>query len=81
MEFKSITSKGNNTYTVIANLTIKGVTKPIIFDLIVNGNTATANLSVDRTKYSIRYGSGSFFDDLGDKTIYDEFDLKVNLAF
>lgn len=71
LEFKSITSKGNNTYTVIANLTIKGVTKPIIFDLIVNGNTATANLSVDRTKYSIRYGSGSFFDDLGDKTIYD----------
>ena len=48
---------------------------------MVNGNTATANLSVDRTKYSIRYGSGSFFDDLGDKTIYDEFDLKVNLAF
>jgi hypothetical protein len=28
----------------------------------------------------VRYGSGSFFDNLGDKTIYDEFDLEVNLV-
>ncbi|MCW2118543.1 YceI family protein [Flavobacterium sp. 7A] len=79
--FKTVTDKGNNMYTIIANLTIKGQTHPIIFDLALNGNTATANLSVDRTKYDIRYGSGSFFDDLGDKTIYDEFELKVNLVF
>ena len=38
-----------------------------------------ANIVVDRTKYNVRYGSGSFFDNLGDKTIYDEFKLKVNL--
>ena len=38
-----------------------------------------ANIVVDRTKYNIRYGSGSFFDNLGDKTIYDDFNLKVNL--
>lgn len=81
LSFKTVTDKGNNTYTIIANLTIKGATHPVIFDLVVKGNTATANLSVDRTKYDIRYGSGSFFDDLGDKTIYDEFNLKVNLAF
>jgi hypothetical protein len=38
-----------------------------------------ANIVVDRTKYNIRYGSGSYFDNLGDKTIYDELKLKVNL--
>ncbi|AWG22156.1 lipid-binding protein [Flavobacterium faecale] len=81
LNFKTVTDKGNNTYTVIANLTIKGQTHPIIFDLVVKGNTATATLKVDRTKYDIRYGSGSFFDDLGDKTIYDEFELKVALVF
>ncbi|GIZ08608.1 YceI family protein [Flavobacterium sp. UMI-01] len=81
LTFKTITDKGNNVYTIIASLTIKGKSNPIIFDLIVKGNTATANLSVDRTKYDIKYGSGSFFDDLGDKTIYDQFDLKVNLVF
>jgi polyisoprenoid-binding protein YceI len=79
--FKSVTDKGNNIYTVIGSLTIKGNTHPIIFDLVLKGNTATAILSVDRTKYDIKYGSGSFFDDLGDKTIYDQFELKVSLVF
>jgi hypothetical protein len=44
-------------------------------------NSATTNLSIDRTKYNVRYGSGSFFDNLGDKTIYDEFNLAINLKF
>ena len=81
LTFKNITSKGNNTYTVIATLTIKGISHPIIFDLNVKGNTATANLKIDRTTYDIKYGSGSYFDDLGDKTIYDVFELAVTLKF
>lgn len=81
LTFKNITSKTNNTYTVIATLTIKGISHPVIFDLIVKGKTATANLKIDRTKYDIKYGSGSYFDDLGDKTIYDMFELKVDLVF
>jgi hypothetical protein len=62
-------------------LTLKGITNPITFDLYVAGSKATAALVVDRTKYDIRYGSGSFFDGLGDKTIYDNFDLAVELTF
>ena len=73
--------KSGNTYGVVGDLTIKGKTQPITFDLNWEGDTATANLSVDRTKYDVRYGSGSFFDNLGDKTIYDNFDLKVTLKF
>lgn len=81
LTFKNITPKGNNTYTIIGTLTIKGISNPVIFDLIIKGNTATANLKIDRTKYDIKYGSGSYFDDLGDKTIYDEFELAVALKF
>lgn len=79
--FKKIADKGNNTYAVTADLTIKGITNPVTFDMAVNGNTAKTNLKVDRTKYGIRYGSGSFYDNLGDKTIYDDFELSINLVF
>ncbi len=79
--FKSIKEKSKNLYSVIADLTIKGKTNPIAFDLAVLDKTATADLKIDRTKFGIQYGSGSFFDDLGDRTIYDDFDLKVMLMF
>lgn len=79
--FKSIGEKSKDNYTVNADLTIKGVTKPITFDIVVVKNTATAKLSVDRTKYDIKYGSGSFFEGLGDKAISDNFDLVVSLKF
>jgi polyisoprenoid-binding protein YceI len=79
--FKKIGTKAKNVYTVTADLTIKGITKPVTFDIAVNGNTATAAFNVDRTKYDIKYGSGSFFDNLGDKAISDEFELAVALKF
>ena len=34
----------------------------------------------DRTVYSVKYGSGSFFDELGDKAIGDEISLEVELV-
>jgi polyisoprenoid-binding protein YceI len=70
-----------NGYKVEGKITIKGTTEPITFNLVKNGDTATAKLVIDRTKFGIRYGSGSFFDNLGDKTIYDDFELDVKLAF
>lgn len=79
--FKSVKATGKNSYEVTGDLTIKGTTEPVTFDVSVYGSKATATLKVDRTKYDIRYGSGSFFDNLGDKTIYDEFDLVVDLVF
>lgn len=79
--FKSIGEKGNGVYSVTADLTIKGTTEPIKFDITLVGSTATTTLKVNRTKYDIKYGSGSFFSDLGDKTIYDDFDLTVKLVF
>jgi polyisoprenoid-binding protein YceI len=79
--FKKIATKSANVYTVTADLTIKGITKPVTFDITVNGDTATTTFNVDRTKYDIKYNSKSFFESIGDKAIYDEFELKVNLKF
>jgi hypothetical protein len=38
-----------------------------------------AQVTVDRTKFGIKYGSGSFFDNLGDRTIYDDFTIEFSL--
>jgi polyisoprenoid-binding protein YceI len=79
--FTEVKPTGKNSYEVTGDLTIKGITKPVTFDLSIYGNKATAAVKIDRAEYNVRYGSGSFFDNLGDKTIYDEFDLVVDLQF
>ncbi|MFN8211796.1 MAG: YceI family protein [Bacteroidales bacterium] len=80
---KSSESFDKGSAVVKGELTIKGVTNPIEFKAATqkkdDGNWYFANIIVDRTKWNIKYGSGSFFDNLGDKTIYDEFKLKVAL--
>jgi hypothetical protein len=43
--------------------------------------TLKGKLIVDRTKFDIKYGSGSFFDNLGDKAIDNDFTLDLNLQF
>jgi polyisoprenoid-binding protein YceI len=68
-------------YEIEGNMTIKKITKPIAFDLKMEGNTAATKLKIDRSKYNVRYGSGSFFDSLGDNTISDKFELNITLKF
>jgi polyisoprenoid-binding protein YceI len=79
--FRKVTEKSAGVYTVEADLKIKEKTNEVTFDLVVKGNTATTKLTIDRTRYDIKYGSGSFFDNLGDKAISDDFDLTVSLQF
>ena len=82
LDITRVVSKGKpGEYKVVANITIKNTTKEIKFDAMVANGKATANIKLDRTDFDVRYGSGSFFDNLGDKTIYDEFDLMVSLAY
>ena len=81
LKITNVKTTGKNSYKVAGNLTIKGKTHPINFDMSIYGSKANATLKIDRSKYDIRYGSGSFFDNLGDKVIYDEFDLVVDLQF
>lgn len=81
LNFRKVVETDDNEYRVAADLTIKGNKSPITFDIQVEENSAEATLKVDRTKYGIKYGSASFFDDLKDKAINDEFDLVVELKF
>ena len=80
-----VASRGTaGNYRITGNLTIKGITKEIKFDAAINAAdgkaTGEAALKVDRTDFNVNFRSGNFFENLGDKTIYDEFDLNVKLV-
>jgi len=69
---------------ISGDLTIKGITHPIEFPAsvsIADGKIkASAEITIDRAKYNVRHRSGSFFEGLGDKLIYDDFMLNVTLS-
>jgi polyisoprenoid-binding protein YceI len=69
---------------VEGNLSIKGITHPVGFDVIVKVDgdqlTAAGKLVIDRTKYEMKFRSGNFFKDLGDTLIYNDFELNVILT-
>ena len=73
--------KNGNLYETTGELTIKGITKPVTFDLEMGATGARASLKIDRIKYDIHYGSGSFTDKLADNTISNYFELDVMLTF
>jgi len=80
----SVKSTGAGKYDVTGKLTIKGITNPVTFPAVVKteGNKvqADARITVDRTKYGIKFRSKNFFENLGDKTIADDFELNVALT-
>jgi len=79
--FTNVTAGDKGVFAIKGDLTIKGKTNSILFDLTVNEHNATTALKINRAKYDVKYGSTSFFEGLKDKAIYDEFDLQVNLEF
>jgi polyisoprenoid-binding protein YceI len=79
LKFTNVKATGKGAYKVTGDVTIKGKTESITFDMTVDGNKANAALKLDRTKFDVKYGSASFFDNLKDKAINDEFDITVNL--
>jgi polyisoprenoid-binding protein YceI len=84
-EITSIKSASTNgEYQVIGKMTIKGITNEISFPAkvsLTNGLVkAVGTAKLDRTKWDIRYGSGKFFEGLGDKMIYDEFEITFDIT-
>ena len=70
----------DNKYLVDANLTIKGITHPISFEMaLLEDGSYVAKLIFDRSKYDVQYRSGSFFENLGDRLILDDVELEVTL--
>ena len=69
--------------SISADLTIRGNTHPVEIPCIILNENNNYNISgefnIDRTLFNIKYGSGKFFDDLGDRMIYDDFAIKFDL--
>lgn len=73
-------SKLNNGKTLISgDITIKAKTEKISFEAENKGKEYIAKLEVDRSKFDVRYGSNSFFDNLGNKAIDNIFTLNIKL--
>ena len=70
----------NGKATITGDLTIKGKTESISFEVAKAGNEYSAKIEIDRSKFDVRYGSNSFFDNLGDKAIDDIFTLDIKLV-
>jgi len=76
--------KNGATTMVSGQLTIKGISKQISFPATIqyakDSLQATAtNIKIDRTQFGIQYNSGSFFADLGNKAIENDFVLNITL--
>ncbi len=84
-QITKVTASGAGRATISGNLTIKGITKPLSFPATVKKQdnavvVVAKNVAVNRTQYDIRYGSKSFFNDIGDKAIEDDFMIDFNLV-
>lgn len=69
---------------VTGDLTMIGQTRPVTFlatDVKKSDKEVTANavVTLNRTLWGLKYGSGSFFKGLGDKMINDDFTLNLSL--
>jgi polyisoprenoid-binding protein YceI len=63
-------------------LSIKGIQHPIDLTMTFgDNNSAIAQLTFDRSKYNVRFRSGSFFENLGDKLILEDIRLEVSLKW
>jgi len=69
----------DSTFEAQGVLSIKGISNNIKFTMIIK-DSAESKLTFDRTKFDVKYRSGNFFQNLGDKLIYDDIDLEVSLV-
>ncbi len=84
-EITKVSAAGKERVNIIGNLTIKGITHPLTFPATVKQGkdvvvAVASGIRVDRTKYDIKFRSKTFFGDIGDKAIDDEFELNINLT-
>jgi polyisoprenoid-binding protein YceI len=70
---------------VTGDLTVKSITKTITFPAKIVSESdarivADASIILNRANWDIRYGSGSFFEDLGDSLIDDKVGITLHLV-
>ena len=84
LTFKSEGGIGaGNKLAFNGDLEIKGISHPISFESEVKSVdpkvTALVDMTFDRSKYNVRFRSGTFFQNLGDKLIYDDIEISVDI--
>ena len=81
----SVTKADGHNHTIKGDLTIKGITHEIEFPATIhktdNGYHVSAEFDIDRSKWDVRFRSAKFFQNLGDKLIYDDINYKLDLVF
>ncbi len=82
-EITSLEKKDGNTI-LSGNLTLKDATNNVTFPVTVTNEgdvlaVSSEVFTIDRSKWNVRYGSKSFFDDLKDKFINDDIELKISV--
>jgi polyisoprenoid-binding protein YceI len=75
---------GEPNYLISGNMTIKGITHGVSFPAFVEITDdmlrANADFDLDRSQWDVRFGSGKFFENLGDRIINDNFNLKLDIT-
>jgi polyisoprenoid-binding protein YceI len=71
------------THEITGNLTLRDQTHPVSFPAKIEVKDGMAqakgSLKIDRTQFGIKYNSGQFFKNLGDKMINDQFQVDLNV--
>ena len=75
---------GKNQYQINGKLTIREKTNPVQFSAIIqilqSEFKARGKMTIDRSKFNVKFRSASFFEGLGDKLIYDDFELTFEVV-
>lgn len=78
-------SGNDGSFFCVGELTIKNITNEVSFPATFTEDegvfTLHANLTIDRTKWNITFGSASFFDNLAENAISNDVALSLNLVF
>jgi polyisoprenoid-binding protein YceI len=79
------TTVENGKTMISGNLALKGIKNNITFPATITNTGDVMTIisdafTIDRTKWSINYGSKSIFDNLGDKFINDDMELKISIT-
>jgi polyisoprenoid-binding protein YceI len=85
LHLTQITPNGKDQYKLVGNLKIKEVSRPVTMDGKVdaadpNSPKVLVKFTFDRTEWNVRYGSGKFFKNLGDKMISDKIHLDAEIV-
>ncbi|MFD0762782.1 YceI family protein [Lutibacter aestuarii] len=79
------TNDTSNKTWITGEMTIKGITKEIKFPATISNSDETITITsetfqINRAEFNVKYKSKTFFNDLKDKFVNDEFDLQVTIV-